>query len=202
MHFSSKKTFLFSFLAIALLLTSCKQWGISSSGQTYGLFTVSDDSTATLNGVIKGNTLRKFEKMMEKHPSIQTLVMQDMPGSANDEVNVQVGRAVHAMGLHTHIDDGGEIASGAVDLFLAGSKRTGGTDVKIGVHSWSNGSKEATDFAEDDSEHDLFINYYKDIGIRDSMARAFYFFTIEAAPADGIHWMTEQEIEAYEMFTE
>jgi len=200
MHLSSKK--IFFLLAVAMVLSSCRNQGISASGQSYGLFTVQDDSTAILNGVIRGNTLKKFEKLMKKHPDIQTLVMQDMPGSANDEVNVQLGRAVNARGLNTHIDDNGEIASGAVDLFLAGSERTAGANVKIGVHSWSNGDQESTDFAEDATEHDLFINYYKDIGIRDSMARAFYFYTIHAAPAEGIHWMTETEMESYEMYTD
>lgn len=199
MYSFSKK--IFFLLAAVIILSSCRNQSISPAGQSYGLFTVQDDSTAILNGVIKGNTLKKFEKLMKKHPNIQTLVMQDMPGSANDEVNVQLGRAVHARGLNTHIDDNGEIASGAVDLYLAGSKRTAGANVKIGVHSWSNGDQEATDFAEDDSEHDLFIQYYQDIGIRDSMASAFYFYTIHAAPAAEIHWMTEAEIEAYEMYT-
>ena len=197
-----KFPFFILLISLAAGITACDKDKLGAVGSSYGIFTVTDDSTATLNGVIRGKTLRHFEKLMKKHPDIQTLSMQDMPGSADDETNVQVGRAVYARALDTHIADNGEIASGAVDLFLAGSKRTHGANVKVGVHSWSSGGTEAKDLAEDDPQHDLFINYYKDIGIRDSMARAFYFFTIQAAPAADIHWMTEAELEAYEIFTE
>lgn len=31
---------------------------------------------------------------------------------------------------------------------------------------------------------------------------AFYWYTVEAAPADGMHFMTHEEIEAYNMITE
>ncbi len=68
------------------------------------------------------------------------------------------------MGINTHVLDNGEIVSGGVDLFLAGIKRSVGSNVKIGVHAWSDGTKQATDYPRGSKEHQQYIKYYQDIG--------------------------------------
>ena len=71
----------------------------------------------------------------------------------------------------------------------------------MGVHSWSDGVVEAADLPRDHPDHQLYISYYQDIGFSAQWAEDFYFFTINAAPADDIHWMTSAEIAQYEMTT-
>ena len=59
--------------------------------------------------------------------------------------------------------------------------------------------KEATDFPNDHENHKPYIDYYIEMGFSPSETEAFYFFTIHAAKADDIHWMTEEEIVQYRL---
>lgn len=97
--------------------------------------------------------------------------------------------------------DEGFIASGGTDFFLAGAKRSKGNNTKIGVHAWAGGGKEATDFPEGDPEHQKYIDYYIAVGFSPDQAKSFYYFTIQAAPAASIHWMTDAEIQQYGILT-
>lgn len=168
----------------------------------YGIFTVTNDTSAVMDGVIRSRTLDDYNDMIAAHPGITELLMEDVPGSADDETNVQLGRAVYNQQLNTRLPDGGMIASGGVDLFLAGRNRTAGNNTMIGVHSWSGGGTAPVDLPVDDPEHDRYISYYQDIGWTEQAASDFYFFTIHAAPASDIHYMTEAEIDQYGVLTE
>jgi len=73
---------------------------------------------------------------------------------------------------------------------------------KIGVHSWADGNnQEATDFSVGHANHQPYINYYQEMGFSPTDAAAFYYFTINAAKAQDIHWMTDTEIEQYKLLT-
>ncbi len=194
-------------LSIGLLTVSCSSDDDNqnfSNTFTFDIFTVQPDrETVTMNGEIKSRTLRDFRNMLSGHPNIKLINMGDVPGSSNDEINVQVGRLLNEKQINTHILDNGMIASGGVDFFLAGIQRTRGNNTMIGVHSWSDGQgAEATDFPEDSSEHQRYIQYYQSLGFTEQWSRDFYFFTINAAPAADIHYMTEEEISQYQMLTE
>ncbi len=97
------------------------------------------------------------------------------------------------------------MASGGTDFFLAGIKRSVASNTKIGVHSWAgeDDGKEftATDFPKGHQYHLPYIAYYVSVGFTQQEAEDFYYFTIEAAPADNIHWMSATEIEQYKMLT-
>lgn len=183
--------------AILLAFTSCG----SDDGDTTSIapFSILNETTLVLNGVIDSNTDSAFDEALRQNPNTELIIFRDAPGSDDDETNLQVGRKLYQLGLKTHVDDNGTIASGAVDLYLAGSERTLGANARVGVHSWSDGTNDATDFARSSGEHQPYINYYKSIGFSDQLAEDFYFFTINAAPADDIHWMTPAEIETYQI---
>lgn len=179
---------------------------ITSTSQTrvFDIFTVqSDDETVVMNGEIKSRTLTDFNSMVSAYPNIKRINMAEVPGSNDDEINLQVGVRVRQLQINTHILDNGLIASGGVDFFLAGVQRTKGNNTQIGVHSWADGSgNQATDFPMDSSEHLRYIQYYESLGYSNQWSRDFYFFTINAASADNIHWMTDAEIQQYQMITE
>ena len=164
-------------------------------------FSIVDANTIRLNGVINSNTESAFDEVLRQNPDTELLIFGDAPGSEDDETNLRVGRKLFQLGLRTHVEDNGSIASGAVDLFLAGAERSLGSNARVGVHSWSDGNNEATDFPRDSEEHLFFIDYYVAIGFTRQRAEDFYFFTINAASADDIHWMTSTEIETYEITT-
>lgn len=164
-------------------------------------FSIVDETTIRLNGVINSNTESAFDEVLRQNPQTELLIFGDAPGSEDDEVNLRVGRKLFQRGLKVHVENNGSIASGAVDLYLAGSERTLGANSKVGVHSWSDGTNEATAFPRDSPEHQLFIDYYKAIGFSQTRAEDFYYFTINAASADNIHWMTIAELEAHQVNT-
>ncbi len=184
-------------MAIFLAFTSCG----SDDGDSTSIapFSILNETTLVLNGVINSNTDSAFDEALRQNPNTELIIFRDAPGSDDDETNLQVGRKLYQLGLKTHVDDNGTIASGAVDLYLAGSERTLGSNARVGVHSWSDGTNDATDFPRNSSEHQPYISYYKSIGFSDQLAEDFYFFTINAASADDIHWMTAAEIEAYQI---
>lgn len=184
-------------LVTLLAFTAC---GSDDGGSvSIAPFSILNETTLVLNGVINSNTDSAFDEALRQNPNTELIIFRDAPGSDDDETNLQVGRKLYQLGLKTHVDDNGIIASGAVDLYLAGSERTLGANARVGVHSWSDGSQDATDFPANSSEHQPYINYYKSIGFSDQLAEDFYFFTINAAPADDIHWMTPAEIETYQI---
>ncbi len=162
-----------------------------------------DHRSATLNGIIDSNSYVQFNQMYIKHSDIEVILFDEAPGSVDDDANARIGRRIHDLNLDTHIIDNGIIASGAVDLFLAGRNRTRGINTSIGVNSWadSNGN-EASDFPENSSVHDFYINYYLRIGMSSQLANDFYFFSINAADSDSLYFMNESEIQLYQIFTE
>lgn len=160
-------------------------------------FEVRDDKL-WMNSTINSKTYDQFVAVLEENPQIISVVLAVVPGSLDDETNLRLAYFLREKGLNTHLLANSEIDSGGVDLFLAGVERTMERGAHIGVHSWSDGVREATSFPRDAPEHEPYLKYYRDMLIDDE----FYWFTLSAAPADGIHEMTEDEIEQYGMLTQ
>lgn len=190
-------------IILLVLVTSCsKNEGatVNTTKTTFGIFNVSKDKkTAEMNGTINSSSLNNFNNLYASNSSITKINIKNCDGSSDDEVNLRLSKRVHDLGIEIHLLNNAEIASGGVDFFLAGKRRTRGTGTRIGVHSWSDGNNQAKDFPVGHANHLPYINYYKSIGFSDEDAKAFYYFTINAASANSIHWMTEQEIERYKM---
>ena len=163
-------------------------------------FKNNDNSSDTvyMNGVIGSNTLAVMQTLFNTYPQIQTIVMQDVPGSMDDEINLLASMEIRDRGINTHIPADGMVASGGTDMFLAGVKRTIAPGAKIGVHSWDDGSgKAALDYPREHQAHVIYLDYYNAIGITTD----FYWYTLEAAQAESIHWMTAEEMVLYGVLT-
>lgn len=187
-------------LKVILFLTAMLPLIFSCNKKTkFGIFKVMNDKkTIEMNGVIKKSSLKNFEKLVKKYGKVNRINIINCPGSKDDETNLKLSKKVHEKGMTIHILDNGEIASGGVDFFLAGTKRTKGNNTKIGVHSWSSGNGEvATDFPVGHANHIPYINYYVSVGFTQEQAENFYYFTINSAPAESVHWMTDAEISQY-----
>lgn len=143
-----------------------------------------------LNGVITSRTPANFEAAIEAHPAVKTVVLQDMPGSLDAGADHRIGEVIRAKGLHTHLTARSEIYSGAVSVFLGGNRRTADRGAVIGVHSWADGFGEGSSYPRDAWEHEGNAAYTRAMLGSD----AFYWFTLQAAPSDGIHVMTKAEI--------
>lgn len=156
-----------------------------------------DGDRAEMTGTIGPSTPFRIMELVFYHPEVSTIVMSDVPGSLDDDSNLRACRMVRAHGLNTFVPRDGEVASGGTDFFQAGVERTCEKGAKFGVHSWAEFGAEGTDYPRDSEEHVMYLNYYDEMGIPQS----FYWYTLEAASAEDIHWMTESELEQYNMFT-
>lgn len=198
----SKETYimkpLFTKLAIGLtslfILVSC---GLSTTLSVQG-------NTLYMDGVINGNTPKQMKEMFANHPNIDTIVMLNVPGSINDEANLEVATWVADKKVTMRLNSGYEIASGGTDFFLAGARRIIERGALVGVHSWAEGfgGVTATDYPRGHEYHQPYIDYYKKVGFTQQQAEDFYYFTINAAPANDIHFMTEEELLRYNIVTE
>ena len=197
---------IFAFLVISTFLTSCNSDDDSTTPNTsrqFGIFKVlADDTTLEMDGTIGSSSLTSFNNLESAFPNINAINMVNCDGSSDDEINLQLSLKIHQKGINIHLLDNGEIASGGVDFFLAGVQRTKGTNTKIGVHSWAGDGSTATDFPVGHANHLPYINYYISVGFTQQQAEDFYYFTINAAPANSIHWMSDTEITAYNLITQ
>ena len=197
--------------AIVLGLTACSDSGSKTPAITtpssgngtltnttqYPLFRVRGH-LAYMNGEIKSDIGTQLDAMLAAHPQVDTIVLEEVPGSSDDEANLAAARKVHQKGLKTMILSGGEVASGGVDFFLAGKERSIADGALIGVHSWAgDGINNAATLPKGASEHDLYEDFYKEISIDPD----FYWFTIQAADAENIHWMRSSEVNLYGIST-
>ncbi|WP_152558771.1 COG3904 family protein [Endozoicomonas numazuensis] len=140
----------------------------------------------------------KYEQLLNENPQATTIVMEYVEGSVDDEANLEAARLVRLNKLNTLVPGDGLIASGGTDFFLAGLKRTIKEGAQIGVHSWAGfGIDDASKLPRTDPEHQEHLQYYKEMGI----PADFYWYTLEAAPSDDIHWMTQEEIKRYKVAT-
>lgn len=162
-------------------------------------FTV-DGEMLFMNGEINSKTPKQLKKIIEDNPQVKTIVMLIVPGSNDDDANFPMARWIREKGLDTYLTKDSVVASGGTDLFLAGNKRTMEAGAKIGVHSWKDmgTGKEAKDIPKDSEEHEMNRKYIEDMLGKDD----FYWYTIYAAPANDIYFMTDEEIVKYNMVTE
>jgi len=150
-------------------------------------------------GTLNARTYQEIEDQLLQHPEVNTLVLEDIDGSIDDEANLQTALLIHSAGLDTIVPADGIIESGAVDLFCAGRNRIAERGARIGVHSWADGDGvEGGKISRTSDEHQIYLDYFGAV----ACPVAFYWFTLEAAPADSMHYMTETELIKYQVATE
>lgn len=192
-------------LLISIIAISCRSLSPEFQKlERLNVFKVSSDKQSiVLDGVINSSAFKDFKKIIDEHPNIKVLEIVNCDGSINDDVNLELANYVYQQGFNTHLNDNGLIASGGTDLFLAGHIRTLGENTRIGVHSWGDGKDiQATDFPKEHNYHKPYIEYYQSVGFSQKEAKDFYFFTINSAPANDVHWMTKTEIKKYNLITQ
>lgn len=155
------------------------------------------DEQAFITGTLGTEFYLQLSELITQNPSVNTLVLENIQGSINDAINMHSGRLVRNAKLSTLMPANGEAHSGGVDLFAAGYKRLYQSGGKLGVHSWCcvNG-KHAGELSKDHEAHGAQLTYVREM-LGAELGPEFYFFTLDAAPFDGIHLMTQTEIDKY-----
>lgn len=158
----------------------------------------SNPENLLMNGVINSKTFKQLKAVMNDHPEIKTIVLVDVPGSLDDETNFEMCYWIREKGLKTYITKDSHVASGGTDFFLSGVERLYEEGAKVGVHSWQDSSGiEAKDLPKTHEDHEMNRKYIEDMLGTDD----FYWYTIYAADADDIYYMTPKEIGDFGMYT-
>lgn len=160
----------------------------------FGPFRVIDGTRAALVDVTDERSPAQFEAMLRAHPGIVMLDMIECPGTEDDRANLRLGRMIRARGIATHVPAGGSVRSGGVELFLAGTRRIADPGSEFAVHSWADeDGREAKDYPADAPENRAYITYYKEMGLPEGEARAFYAMTNSVPNADA-KWLTAADM--------
>ena len=186
------------FAVSCLGLSNCKK----GYEDRFGPFYILNDTTIVVNGDMGSRVDNQLERLLDKYPNISYVVMEECPGSRDDEELFKAALMIHNRDVHIHLPSHAKIESGAVDFFLSGTKRTMDEGAKIGVHAWSDGNSSATEYPVGHEEHQIYIDYYLSVGYSEQDAESLYFFIINAAGPDEIHYMSTQEINEYHILSE
>lgn len=145
-------------------------------------------------GFSDGRSQDVVSKLVRKHPDVETLVFVNMPGTRDLTSNYHLARSIRRAGLNTELRADSRIASGAVDLFLAGKARTVACGAMIGVHAWGMGDYDAQD-AWWDNHRTASRDFLSDMGIDPD----FYDFRTAAAGTESMHWLTVDEVNQWDV---
>ncbi len=155
------------------------------------------------NGFTDDRSVGVVRKLLNENPNIDTLVLKKMSGTKDGDRNILLARDIRKRGLKTHLESNSAIASGAVDLFLAGKRRTMECGALIGVHSWSiSGARYTIRISPKDMGGDTRQKYHEDFLSDMGIDPAFYAFTRAAAEPEDIHYMSMEEIKRFDLLTE
>ncbi|EAQ65642.1 hydrolase, alpha/beta fold family protein [Marinomonas sp. MED121] len=158
-----------------------------------------EKDVAFISGVLGPDLPEQLTNMVRQSPNIQTLVLVDIPGSIDQEATMQAARLIRRLGLNTMIARTGYVLSGGVDLFLGGVKRNIGAGAGVGVHSWYDQlGIEPEELNLADPIHGTYVNFYLEMGVPER----FYWFSLDAAPAERVYFMSPEEIYDFQIATD
>ena len=166
----------------------------------FGPFRVIAPDTVEMTGTVDSYTPAIFRKMLDQYPGIRLIQMLDCDGSVDEEANLKLARMIRHAGINTNVPAHGSVRSGAVDLFLAGVRRTAAPDAEFIVHSWMDeNGLEAEDYPVNDPVHAEYLDYYAEMGVPILTAKAFYAFSI-SVPFSGQLRMSRRDLTRFQFF--
>jgi len=157
---------------------------------------------AFLSGTLGTITYHQVKEMITNHPEVKTIVLTNISGSVNDAVNLHTAMLLHDNGFTTKVLSDSDIASGGVDLFCSGINRVVEKGAKIGVHSWCcMNDRTAREIPKEHPAHMYQLEYFTKV-LGPGKGPSFYYYTLEAAAFDDIHYMSDEEIISWTVATE
>ena len=160
----------------------------------YGPFRVVDGRTVALLGETDSRSPAHFARLLRDYPGLARLEMVECPGTLDDRANLELGRMIRRAGLATVVPANGSVRSGAVELFLAGVERRIDNGAEFAVHSWRDEyGREASDFSIEAPQNRTYLDYYREMGMDERQARAFYAMT-NSVPHHRARWLRAGEM--------
>lgn len=163
----------------------------------YGPFRVVGESRAALVDVTDSRSPAAFAAMLRDFPGIEVIEMVDCPGTEDDRANLRLGRMIRASGIATHVPRGGSVRSGGVELFLAGAQWRIDDGAEFAVHAWiDEDGRQASDYAPGSPENRKYLAYYREMGMDEAQALAFYAMT-NSTPFEQARWLDAAEMRGW-----
>ncbi|RBO80060.1 alpha/beta hydrolase [Marinomonas aquiplantarum] len=186
-------------LVVFSSLTACATIDDQSILEADSLSLEVEENTAYLSGVLDSNLVVDLTDFLAEHPNVTDLVLVDVPGSIDQQATMDSARLIRRLGLNTHIAPTGYVLSGGVDLFLGGIERTIGAGAGVGIHAWSDGTRiNASSANVADPIHATYVNFYLEMGVPER----FYWFSLTAAPADRVYFLSPEEVYDLQLATQ
>lgn len=182
-------------IAAGLTLAACGDTGEE-------IEVVQRGDTLDVMGGIDANTITTLRAAVAAAPEVKTLRLVNIPGSADDEASLTIlASFIREKGLAIVVPSEGMVASGGTDMTVMSLNRVIEEGACIGVHSWGASGLFAgaagADVPRDDPQHQLYLDFYETVDV----PAEFYWFTLDAAPPEAIHWMSPAEINHYNLST-
>lgn len=160
----------------------------------FGPFLVLNERVAGIFGIINAQSLNHFERMLGEFPDIDQLNFVDAAGTDDDIANLKLGRIIRASGIATHVPAHGSARSGAVELFLAGGRRTMERGARFAVHRWRDQTgRGPQDYPAHHPFNALYLDYYIEMGMSHDKSHAFYDMTNSVPHSDAL-WFGPDEM--------
>ena len=187
-------------LVVGFVLILTQQTEVKMSSMVDDMTFTRDGTALIINGETQNDSLVKFKQALSRHPRTKTIILDQISGSENDDVNLKIAKHIRKRKLNTHLTHRSVIESGGIELFMGGVVRTMERGARIGVHSWSDDDDgySGRDLAKDHPDHKPYIKTYMRLGI----PKSFYWFTLQAAPPEDMYFMTEEELLRFNLITE
>jgi hypothetical protein len=164
-------------------------FGSSDDGPKTASF-AAEGTRLIMTGVIDDDTIDKLDDAVDDHPDATTIVMRNVAGSENPDVNLALARDLRRRGLSTYVAAGDRVGPGATDVLIGGLHRIAERGASVGVKSWGDKDKAAADLPLSDEAHNRHLEFYREMGIHEE----FYWFSLRAARPDGVEWMSEVDM--------
>lgn len=192
----SRRNFLIGGGALAVIAGIAACGGPENYSDT--LTIMAQGNQLRLDGVINARSPRDFTDALDANPNIAEVYLGQIKGSVDPVAVARMGRLIRGKGLITRMDTHSAVFSGGVDLHLGGIRRIVAPGASVGVHDWVNSyGEQGRDFRRDARAHEPTRGYTAEMLGTD----AFYWFALNAAPHDQVHFMTRAELQRYGLIT-
>lgn len=163
----------------------------------FGPFVVIDGAHAALVGEVDSQSPAQFRQLLAAHPGVRVLELVDCPGTVDDGANLALGRLIRSRGIATDVPSGGSVRSGGLELFVAGATRRAAPDAEFGVHAWKDkNGRQPGDFAPDAPANQLYLDYYREMGLAEEEAQGLYALT-NSVSNEQMLWLRTRDLRPY-----
>lgn len=157
-----------------------------------------EDTVAYASGGTDHHSFADVRRTLDANPQIETIVLRHVPGTTHLGENTRIAQMIRARGIDTRLERNSYIASGGVDLFLAGQTRTMECGAQIGVHSWQDSNGESPRTLGFDPLEERMERFHASLDVNP----AFYAFARDAAPHSSLYFLTRDDLERFDILSD